>query len=169
MDRGAWRAIVHRATKSQTQLSDWHFHFHRVLSRVPYALQQVLISDLFEDCQIPRECRLQNVRGQVKLSFTVYTALHRLLSAKESACQCSRHRRWRFNPWVGKNSWSRKWQPTPLCLPRKFYEQRSLVGCSLPARVTKCQTRQSDWAWTVYTCQTMPDSEWILTSYWSIR
>ena len=26
-DRGAWRAAVHRAAKSQTQLSDFHFHF----------------------------------------------------------------------------------------------------------------------------------------------
>ena len=25
MDRGAWRAIVHGVTKSQTQLSDFHF------------------------------------------------------------------------------------------------------------------------------------------------
>ena len=27
MDRGAWRAAVHGATKSQTQWSDFHFHF----------------------------------------------------------------------------------------------------------------------------------------------
>ena len=26
MDRGAWRATVHRVTKSQTRLSDFHFH-----------------------------------------------------------------------------------------------------------------------------------------------
>ena len=29
---------------------------------------------------------------------------------KESTCQC---RRCRFNPWVGKIPWKRKWQPTP--------------------------------------------------------
>ena len=28
MDRGAWQAIVHGVTKSQTGLSDQHFHFH---------------------------------------------------------------------------------------------------------------------------------------------
>ena len=28
MDRGAWQATVHRVTKSQTQLSNLHFHFH---------------------------------------------------------------------------------------------------------------------------------------------
>ena len=27
MDRGAWQAPVHGVTKSQTRLSDWHFHF----------------------------------------------------------------------------------------------------------------------------------------------
>ena len=26
MDKGAWQAIVHGVTKSQTQLSDFHFH-----------------------------------------------------------------------------------------------------------------------------------------------
>ena len=34
-------------------------------------------------------------------------------SGKEFACQCRRHR---FNPWVRKISWRRKWQPTPVCL-----------------------------------------------------
>ena len=27
MDRGAWRATVHRVTKNQTGLSNCHFHF----------------------------------------------------------------------------------------------------------------------------------------------
>ena len=28
MDKGAWQATVHRVTKSQTPLSNQHFHFH---------------------------------------------------------------------------------------------------------------------------------------------
>ena len=28
MDRGVWRATVHAVAKSQTQLSNEHFHFH---------------------------------------------------------------------------------------------------------------------------------------------
>ena len=36
----------------------------------------------------------------------------------------------RFDPWVGKTPWRRKWQPTPVLLPGKFHEQRSLGGCS---------------------------------------
>ena len=35
-----------------------------------------------------------------------------------------------FDPWVGKIPWRRKWQPTPVLLPRKFLGWRSLVGCS---------------------------------------
>ena len=32
--------------------------------------------------------------------------------------------------WVGKVPWRRKWQPTPVFLPGKSYEQRSPVGYS---------------------------------------
>ena len=35
-----------------------------------------------------------------------------------------------FDPWIGKIPWSRKWQPTPVFLPRKFHEQRNLLGYS---------------------------------------
>ena len=45
-----------------------------------------------------------------------------------SVCpQCGRPR---FNPQVGKIPWRRKWQPTPVLLPRKLLEWRSLVGYS---------------------------------------
>ena len=53
--------------------------------------------------------------------------LPRWLSGKESACQCKRHR---FNLWVRKIPWRRKWQPTPVSLPGKPHGQRSLVGYS---------------------------------------
>ena len=33
-----------------------------------------------------------------------------------------------FNPWAGKIPWRRKWQPTPVFLLGKSYEQRSLEG-----------------------------------------
>ena len=49
---------------------------------------------------------------------------------KESACQCRRVKRHRFNPWVRKSPWSGKWQPTPVFLPGKFHGQGSLVGYS---------------------------------------
>ena len=40
------------------------------------------------------------------------------------------HKRHRFDPWVGKIPWSRKWQPAPVFLPGKSHGQRSLVGYS---------------------------------------
>ena len=32
-----------------------------------------------------------------------------------------------FYPWVGKISWRRKWQPTPVFFPGKSHGQRRLV------------------------------------------
>ena len=51
-------------------------------------------------------------------------------SGKELACQCRRHKSCRFDPWVGKIPWRRKWQPTPVFLPEEFHGRRSLVGYS---------------------------------------
>ena len=36
----------------------------------------------------------------------------------------------RFNPWVEKIPWRRKWQPTPVFLPGEPHGWRSLVGYS---------------------------------------
>ena len=36
----------------------------------------------------------------------------------------------RFDPWVGKIPWRRKWQPTPVFSPGEFRGQWSLVGYS---------------------------------------
>ena len=47
------------------------------------------------------------------------------LSGRESVCQGRRHR---LDPWVGKISWRRKWQSTPVFLPGKSHGQRKLVG-----------------------------------------
>ena len=52
------------------------------------------------------------------------------VSGKEPACQCGRHKRWRFDPWVGKIPWRRAWQPTPVFLPGGSHGQRSLAGYS---------------------------------------
>ena len=54
----------------------------------------------------------------------------RWLGGKESACQCRKCKRCRFDPWVRKIPWSRKWQPTPVSLPGKSHGQRSLAGYS---------------------------------------
>ena len=35
-----------------------------------------------------------------------------------------------FDPWVKKILWRRKWQPTPVFLPRKSHGQGTLAGYS---------------------------------------
>ena len=52
------------------------------------------------------------------------------ISGKESACQCRRHKRYGFSPWVGKIPWRRKRLPAPVFLPGESHGQRSLVGYS---------------------------------------
>ena len=57
----------------------------------------------------------------------VFCGLPRRLSGNESTCQ---FRRPRFDPWVKKLPWGRKWQPTPVFLPGEFHGQRSLEDYS---------------------------------------
>ena len=56
-----------------------------------------------------------------------YSGLPWCLNGKEPACQWRRHR---FNLWVEKIPWRRKWQPSPVFLPVEFPWQRSLVDYS---------------------------------------
>ena len=42
-------------------------------------------------------------------------------SSKEPACQCRRHKRRRFNPWIGKIPWRRAWQSMPGFMPGKLF------------------------------------------------
>ena len=49
---------------------------------------------------------------------------------KQPACQCRRHKRFEFSPWVGKTPWRRAWQPTPVFLPGESHGQRSQAGHS---------------------------------------
>ena len=43
---------------------------------------------------------------------------------------CLQYRRPRFDPWVRKIPWRRKWQPTPVLLPGKSHGWRILLGYS---------------------------------------
>ena len=58
--------------------------------------------------------------GAVSVTLLLYIRLGRpgWLNGKESACQ---FRSCRFDPWVGKISWRKKWQPTPMSLPGKSH------------------------------------------------
>ena len=55
----------------------------------------------------------------------IYTSVAKNPAAKQE--------KW-FHLWVRKMPWRRKWQPTPVFLPRESHGQRSLAGCSLYGR-----------------------------------
>ena len=55
-----------------------------------------------------------------------------------------------FNPWVGKISWKRKWQPTLVFLLGKSHGQRNLVGYTLHG-VAKSRTQLSDFTSHIHT------------------
>ena len=63
-----------------------------------------------------------------EININVLLGLPWWLSGKESTCQCRRCRRLRFNPWVRKIPWRRKWQPTQVLLPGNSHGQRSTEG-----------------------------------------
>ena len=68
-----------------------------------YCLQNNSWLDLAAGCSLPNP--ILGTESQIK---TVGA------SGKESACQYRRHKRCRFDPWVGKIPWKWIWQPTPV-------------------------------------------------------
>ena len=67
---------------------------------------------------------------QIHTHTHIERELPRWLS-KEYACQHRICRRPGFKPWVGKMSWRRKWQPTPIFLPGESHGWRSLGGVTV--------------------------------------
>ena len=71
---------------------------------------------------------------------TKYTAY---VTQSENTYYLVQCRRPRFDPCIGNIPWRRKWQPTPVLLPRKSHGRRSLVQATVHG-VTKSWTRLSD-------------------------
>ena len=51
-------------------------------------------------------------------------------SGKEPTCQCRRHKRSGFGPWMGKIPWKREWLPILVFVTGEFHGYRSLKGYS---------------------------------------
>jgi len=66
-------------------------------------------------------------------------------SGKEPSCQHRRRKRCRLDPWIGKISWRRAWQPTAVFLPGESHGQGSLAGYS-PEGSRRVRHNQSDLA-----------------------
>ena len=126
---------VHGVAKSRTRLSTFHF------TQDPHL---EVIFDSFFSITTPGQCihsvsmlqihpksdhslRLHCYAPSLSCPLLLPLGLPWWLSGKESAYQ---RRRRRFNPWVKKTSWRRKWQPIPVFLTEKSYGQRSLAGHS---------------------------------------
>ena len=77
--------------------------------------------------------------GFFKVMVRWRMGLPRWLRGKESSWH-------RFNPWLGKIPWRRKWKLTPVFLPEKYRGQRSLVGYSPWGRKESDTTDWHSWA-----------------------
>ena len=95
------------------------------------------LRNFFLSCAVMNRCR-PGKRGSHSLDDTLVDTKMYLFSLLFSnfpflsILGASRVAQWRhgFDPWVGKMPWRRKWQPTPVILPGKSQEQRSLAGYS---------------------------------------
>ena len=74
--------------------------------------------------------QILKAQSQVLRIQELAEGLPRGTRGKESACPGRRHNRHGSSPWVGKNSWRRAGQPTPVFLSGASHGQRSLAGYS---------------------------------------
>ena len=94
-----------------------HFHFYLVIFHI--------INSLFSRCVSISPLDLPRLRIKFMTNMLMYLTFIKYLqcttslpsgsTGKEPACQCRRHKRCRFDPWVGKIPWRRA-QPTPVFL-----------------------------------------------------
>ena len=111
---GAWWAAVHGVAKSRTRLSDFTFtsHFH-ALEKEMATRSSVLAwrtpgRGSLVGCHLwgHTESDMTDVTHQQQSSYAIFKGFPGGPSGKESACQCRRYTNCRFDPWVGKMSFS---------------------------------------------------------------
>ena len=89
---------------------------------IPVELFQILKDDAVE--VLPSICQQiwKTQQWPQDWKRSVFTSLPKKGNAKE-------YSNYLIIALISQISWSRKWQPTPVFLPREFHGQRSLVGC----------------------------------------
>ena len=73
---------------------------------------------------------------------------------KKSTCQCKRHRRHEFDPWVRKIPWRRKWQPATL-----FFAWQ-IPRTEEPGVPQSRGSQRTAHSWACPHAATIPISEW---------
>ena len=76
--------------------------------------------------------------GRSPFSFPAFE-IPQWLSGKQSTLQCGSHRRLRFDPWIRKIPWRRKWQSTPVFCLRNPMDRGA--WWAVVHGVTKSETR----------------------------
>ena len=114
---------------SQHPSQPWCEYFHHSHYQMPHSESWgELLQQLTTDCSTV--CVIRAPRWVETKCYTRLEGLLRWCSSEESVCQFRRCRRRRFDPWMGKIPWRKKWQPIPVFLPGKSSGQRSLAGYS---------------------------------------
>ena len=122
-DGGACWAAVYGVKQSQTRLSNFTFTFHfHALEKKMATYSSVLAWRIPGTGKPGGLASMGSHRaGQDWSGLAAAAAAAEFVwwrSGKESACQC---RRLRFNLWVWKIDWRRKWQPLPVARSRTWF------------------------------------------------
>ena len=151
-----WPGEFHGVTKNRTWLSDFHFNFFFFSGKIyfpgSFTIWKYILYLHFKVvswCPIYfhfcYHCHLTSCPSH--FIFNLYISELPWWLRRLSVClQCGRPR---FNPWIWKISWRRKWQPTPVFLPGKSHGQKSLVGHNWATSFTLI------YFWTLFLC--LPD------------
>ena len=84
---------------------------------------------LLQDIEYSSLCYTVGIHRSSILYILQYIwASQAALAVKNIPASAGRHKRGRFDPWVGKIPWGRAWQSTTVFLPGESHGQRSLMG-----------------------------------------
>ena len=119
MDREAWRAAVHGVAKSWTRLSNWtELKYSRVEIQVPskgpcwpHMESWCRKGGLGTLWKMNMHFKRQQILVLSSRFRDELWGIHSCDSGKEPACQCRRHKRQGFDPWVRKIPWRRPCNP----------------------------------------------------------
>ena len=111
-DRGAWWAAIYGVAQSRT-----------LLKLLAAAAAYNVRAGIWTHVSVTSK----SVFSPITMLLWCPWGFPRWVGGKEPSCQCWRCRRHRFDPWVWKIPWRKKWQPTPVFLLGQSYGQRSLV------------------------------------------